>query len=532
MAWEETFMDKLQDEARTNPFKDLGKRMFVRPENQAIIFDITTKMGGCSNLYYSFVFWLPKIDYSIAKVDEYMEVTPTHIDTYNLTIAQKQKLEASIKTGLASAAQAVADYELLAHDMRRYREIWDYFKKGKSDDHVLRSLFIDRVDAYTGEGFSMVTMTKRWPTIITDFIRISGKKIETIDDIKRELDVSQAEATILKTKNELFNEWKILFMPTVKDRLARIENMAKSREKSVEEYKNWLKPYVARYKLMREATEQSPAEFRQDPIMTPGFSQAVAYTGVRLWVWRPFILTEKGKPTYEVYKMSKKSSNKANWVIDPYDDIVKTHVPEIAKKYNLKITDKQIEDIKNKAIKPFSSDVSYYHYEIEKPRMDPRFLYYQLFDVKIGRSIIKTPAPEGGELENIMFWPLETWVISQNIMLLYLIELWARDKYFTNYVEQLVGSKNLEDEVRKRLDEEYEKAGMPPETKKFSMFKKKQEKKEGIAKTSNNFSGLKDLFVKGPYERNFAERVTKMYLVESGGAYGELVGFIKKQIGA
>ncbi|MFH1445302.1 MAG: hypothetical protein ABIF08_02360 [Nanoarchaeota archaeon] len=513
MVWEKTVMDELHDKTRTKPFDLLGTAMSIRPENQGITIDYTTKMGGASNLYYGLVFWLPKQDYNVVKVDEYMEVSPTHVDTYNLTIAQKQKLEGAIKTGLASAAQAVADFELLKHDHRRYREIWDYFKKGKKDDHVLRSLFIDRVDAYTGEGFSLVTMTKRWPTIITDFIRLGGKELETVDEIRKEIDVSQAEATVLKTKNELYLEWKELFFPTVKERLARIENMVKSREKSVEEYKNWLKPYVARYRMMREATEARPEVFSQDYLMTPGFSQAVAFTGVRLWVWKPFELKETGKPEFV--------PKKGKWLIDPYDDFVRYWKKKIAEKYKVPITDKDVEDIKNNAITEGLHDKK--QYEMSQTRMDPRYLYYQMFDMKIARTIIKTPPPEGGELENIMFWPLETWVISQNVLLCHLIELHARNEHFKRYVEELVGSKNLEDEIRERLESEYEGKEKIKKTEKKKPF-------SGAGSGMKKFGGL---FVKkGPYESNFAERITKVYLVNSGSAFGEMLGHIKSLMGA
>ena len=537
MGLDSIVMDEFHGETRTDPFTLLGKAVSVRPEDQATVFDITTKMGGCSNLYYSLVFWLPKLDYRIAKVDETMEVAPTHIDAYNLTIAQKQKLEGAIKTGLASAAQAIADYELLAHDQRRYQEVWDYFKKGRKDDHVLRSLFVDRIDAYTGEGFSMVTMTKRWPTIITDFIRLSklnsekitkdkkGNSMEkemSIDEIKNELDVTQAEATVLKTKNELYNEWKKLFLPTVKNRLARIENMVNSREKSAEEYKNWLKPYIARYKLMREATEANPSAWVNDYVMTPGFSQAVAFSTVRLWAWRPMIIDEKDKPAYETF------SKKSEWMIDPYDDLVKEWAPKIEKHYEFTkgYIDENIEKIKEGALGTYESPSfqRVYQYEFSRPQMDPRFLYYQMYDITFMRSIIKTAPPEGSELENVMIMPLENWIISQNVMLLHIIELWARKKHFDRYVEQIVGSKNLEDQIRERLDEEYEGKEGKKEKKEPNKFAKT------LSKSVKNFGSL---FVKpGPYESNFFERITKLYLVKSGQEYGVVINFIKDNIGA
>ena len=96
----------------------LGEAFWARPENQSIKIDYTTPMGGCSNLYYSLIFQMPKWGFAMAKVDEWMSVTPTHADYFNLTVSQKQKLEGQIKQGLASIAQAVADYIISELDKR------------------------------------------------------------------------------------------------------------------------------------------------------------------------------------------------------------------------------------------------------------------------------------------------------------------------------------------------------------------------------------------------------------------------------
>ncbi|MCK4496773.1 MAG: hypothetical protein KAU24_01155, partial [Candidatus Aenigmarchaeota archaeon] len=227
----------------------LGEALMGTPENQDIVMDFTTSMGQCSSVYYSFIFQLPKWDYSVRKIEEWMDVSPVHADAYNLMVVQRQKLESAIKTGLTSATEAVTHYELLAHDARRYREILDYFVKGEKDEHVLRSLFVDRVDAFTGEGYSLITMAKRWPTIITDFIRMKTEW-DDINKIRKELDVSQAEATVLRTKNELYIEWKKIFLPVLKDRYARIKTMVDARKRSIDEYKKWLKPYITKHKMM------------------------------------------------------------------------------------------------------------------------------------------------------------------------------------------------------------------------------------------------------------------------------------------
>src|SRR3989338_395082 len=93
----------------------LGEAVCCMPENQNTFLNPSTNIGGCSGLYYSLVFQLPKWGYSLRKLNEWMDVSPVYAEAYNLTIEQKHKLEAQIKEGLRSAAQSVADFELLKH---------------------------------------------------------------------------------------------------------------------------------------------------------------------------------------------------------------------------------------------------------------------------------------------------------------------------------------------------------------------------------------------------------------------------------
>ena len=486
----------------------LGEAFLAAPEDQNMVLDFTTPMGACSNAYWAFVFQLPKWGYTIKKVDEWMDVSPVHADSYNLLVSQRQKIESAIKTGLSSAAESITHYELLAHDARRYREIIDYFKQGQKDEHVLRSLFVDRVDAYTGEGYSLITMTKRWPTIITDFIRMDTE-LNDIKKIMRELDVSQAEATVLKTKNELYIEWKRLFRPVVMERYARIKTMVDARKKSIDEYKRWLKPYVTRHKMMEEMPERKASMFRSNPVMVPGFGQAVMFSGVRLWIWRPFNPTEPGKPESMIEK--RKSGE---WEIEPYDDFVKRWVPYIEYKYKVEITAKEIKSL----LKEWTTE------RTEKPRreMDPARPYYIFFDVAVNRSIIKTAPPEGSELENIMLDPLRTMVMSQNILLVHLLELAAIENNFDHEIDELIGAPEFEEEELRRVRAEFEE-------------KKKEKKKKsriggkGVKRRMKPFARY--VMRPGPYESTFKERVTKIYLVGSGPLYGQMVTFWKNVMG-
>jgi len=534
----ETIIKMLQDKYVASAV--LGEVFFMTPENQGQVLDFTTKMGACSNIYYSFVFQMPKWNYRVAKVSESMVVSPTHMETYNILAGQKQKLEGQIKQGLASAMQAVTDYELLRHDERRYREIIDYFKKGVKDDHVLRNLFVDRVDAYTGEGYSMITMAKRWPTIINDFIRMGRiivedkkegieKPLSSTNDIEKKLDVPLAEATVLHTKNELFEEWKELFRPVVQERYARIKATANSRKTSINQYKEWLKPYVARHKAMKEVDEKTLAT---NSIYAPAMGTSVAFSSVRLWVWIPFPLREKRKP--ENVRVVEENHG---FTINPFDNWVKRHVAMINIKYGTKYDEKDIEKLIDDDFTAHGVGKGYKEDEVPGPWMVRDDVYYALFDVNLNRSIIKTPPPEGAELENFMLKPIRLWLLSQNALLLHLIELKAIDKKFNREIDEMIGSEESENtilnDVRKEMDDaEKEADGIKkkkiPITKKMDNFVKALNRK--YYWLDKNSAPIRKLFFRvGPYENNFAERVTKLYMVDSGGTYGKMIDFWKSK---
>lgn len=507
---------------REKPFA--GEVMFGAPGEMQIILDFTGLRGSGSNIYHKFIYLAPKWRCTVKKVGESLFVSPVWAEYYNLTIAQKQKIEGAIKAGLASATQAVADFELLKHDSRRYREILDYFVKAEKtgDEHVIRSLFVDRVDAYTGEGFSMVTMARRWPTIITDFIRMksewtdpkSVKEDKQVEHVRKELDVSAAEATVLKTKNMLYREWVELFLPQVKERYARIENLVKARKKSVDEYREWLKPYIAKFKTMKETEETRPGAWMSNAYVTPGFGQTEALVGTRLWVWKSFPIVEMGKAAAKL----EISRGGEKWEIDPYDDWVKRWQKRLEYKYNLKFEEKDINDILVEATAKTGL-------QTEVQPMYPEDLYYILFDMHWILSLLKTPPPEGIETDNLMIFPLKTWIMSQNAMLFHLMEIRAREDAISHYINEIIGAKEIEEEILERVEEEF-RPKKPERFKSWRSFRKRAGSfrawtKPGLLKFYHIF------FRAGPYEPVFFERVSKMYFRASGQYYGQLVDYMK-----
>ncbi|MBU0953330.1 MAG: hypothetical protein KKA90_02835 [Nanoarchaeota archaeon] len=495
-------------------YRHVGNYVIGAPKEMTTTLDYTGLRGSAYGIYHALINKLPKMKFTVKKVDEWLEVTPTYADYYNITVTQKQKLEGAIKQGLQSAAQAVADYELLAHDARRYREMLDYFKTAKhtGDEHVLRNVFVDRVDAFTGENYSMITMVRRWPTIITDFIRMKSGW-DNIDTIRKELDVTQAEATVLKTKNELYREWVRLFLPNLKERYSRIDTLLRSRRQSIDAYRTWLKPYIARFKMIREKQEDNAGEWLTEPNITPGWGQSQALSAVRLWCWRAVTVPERRKA--EAYAEVSKGS--AKWVIHPYDDVVKEWQKRIEEHYNVEITNEDVKTILENATDP--------NYSQYFPMMDPSALYYVFFDMHILLSLVKAPPPEGFETDNLMFIPFDTYIISQNILLVFLIELKAREKAFDKYIEEIIGSRRSEENVLENIEKEFEPE-VPGRRKRISAKLKPYRRIGRAIKTGFEFIFYR--FVRrGPYESIYYERMTKMYFREMGPIYSDVVKLLE-----
>ncbi len=525
-----------------------GEAICAQPEDQHVMINATTPYGHGNLIYMMLTYTMPKLHYNLNKVEEHMAVSPSYPEMYGRITAKKREIEGQIKSGLASAAQAVADYELLKHDERKYREILDYFKEGQKDEHVLRALFVDRIDAHTGEGYSMISMTKRWPTIITDFIRVSNVEKKDRDNtkkVKEVLAIPEAEAVVLKTKNKVYEEWKTIFFPDIKDRYSRVKTLVDTRRKSIDEYREWLKPYVASLKMMRDRMEIEPSKLFTMAIQ-PWLKPDSMYW-VRVFMWKTLTPEEVGKPGF------------VEGEIKPYDDFVKRHKTQIEENYEIKIvkTKKEADDLMEKGMKSEKDRVLTKddiiivddmlkkwsvaeHYEAEA-RLNLNRYYYCFYDIHIISPLFKM---EGGK-EEIDDWncDLTPYLISQNVLLLILLEIEAKERWLNKYVKELIGVREVEDKVRAEVEKRY-KLDEEEEKKKFFLKRWHAGYKKRKKKVTDRVDGwwfnakpktrriLKYFMRIGPYETVNAERLSKMYGRYMGAGYTDpLIKYIKTQFG-
>lgn len=492
--------------------------------DQIVSLNPVTLEGQAEIIYNIFIYRVAKWHYMVEKADEFIRITPVAPPAFAPVLSQRERLEGQVKSGLASAAQAVADYELMKHDERKYREILDYFKMGKKDEHVLRALFVDRVDAYTGEGYSMVTMAKRWPTIISDFIKMRSAWRD-VDTIRKELKVSKAEAVVLKTKNELFVEWKRLFFPDVRERYVRIKNLLESRRRSIHEYREWLKPYMNRLKKIRDEAEIKDASSDLTEITKLSFSPQ-GEVEAKLWFWKPIRPEEMGKGLII-----------SGWGEVPvYDDWVKENILLLEAKYDVEFTEEEIRGL----IERYKTGGGVSTLYGKRPEvimyypstpLDERFMYYFFIDLDYVCQYKK--GSTGPMVVEDQYWHFHPVLCSKNFILLMLLELEFKRKKLRLEIERLIGVTSEEEKWEEKIKKEWPGEGEKTEEEKKKLKEKWAESKRRWIMRRRRVKNvlkplLKFLMKPGPYEINVAERISKTFGLYFGEQVAELRDLIKE----
>jgi hypothetical protein len=540
----------------------LGRYLCVGPtelpgveetQNRYSNLNFTGPPGTASEIYFNLVYMLPKLEWFVQKADEWIEVSPTHKEYYERTMTTKQMLESTIKTGLVSAAQSVADFELLSHDIRKYKEILGYFQS--KDENLLRSMFVDQVDVHTdlpGQPIALRTIVSRWPTIIADFMRLKDDDTDP-NKFWKTLDISKAEAVILATKNKLYVQWKRLFGDAAKERYEMLKGLVKSREKSITEYKEWLKPYIARFKMTKLAGERALTRAETLRTFADVTGMSTFANRIRLFAWKPMKFAEHRKPAAEVM---------GHFILYPYDDYIRenlvlntktglaaiypwlTHPRKYCSKCDKFYSEKTVQCNECKSTR--LEDKTYADELVEdnetgiipawKRRefgLDPRELYYMFLDFNIFRTGTRLQV---GEIEDIIFYT-KIFVLSQNAMLVKILELKCRDLELERYIDEMLGIRFDEKDISELVKEEFpELFGKPEELSEAQQYMK------GLRESFESYTGvLKGIktpkagnlifFKQGPYERDLKDRITKHYCKYAALHLGVVSQFLKQKMG-
>lgn len=529
-----------------------GFGCFAEPyETKKTLLNFTGKIGTGTNLFYSLIFQMPKWGWKEIKVDEWINVSPVHAQYFQLTTQQKEQLETKIKQGLASVSQSVADLELLKHDIRKYREFVNYVEQ--KDEPSLKTLFVDQIDFYAGgatQGAGRLSMAfmrnaNIMPTIVQDFM--SMQSLDDLDKDKYLSNLPKVEKDMLKVKWKSYKQWKEMFGREVKERYKSLLNLVRSRRMSVEEYKNWLKPYIAKHKIIEEGLSRPSIRRAEPGKYHKSAAQAVSENAIEIFAWYYIDVAEFKKTSGELFGAKTPpvldEFIKRNFIFDLAADFpnIRKELREKGEKCLVEqfpwITEEWVEETTKELIDNGSFWTSPGTQEQD---------YYSIFPVKMQRDVYRMP--DGNETEDITF-DLSGKMVSKNILLVKLLEIKAKHEEFERYVNQLIGSEKYLETIRyMKKGKEFVVEGKTFETiekmreeypEEFYILEEDKEKKRGFltkiidpVHSFFNYFGIPIKFMKrGPYERDFYDRIPNFHLMSVGSRFNTMVSFLRKQMG-
>jgi len=530
-----------------------GIAYHVAPLNQRVVLDLTTPPGKASGILLGYFFYLGKRGFAVEKIEDRMEISPVHAQYYELTVRQKQTLERQMKEGLAGISAAVSDFELLWHDQRKYEEFMDVFEKIerakkekdekslKEGEQTLKSIFIDQVDVHTGEGIALKLIAPRWPTIIADFMRLKDEDVEP-KNISKTYKVSEAEGVVLATKNKLYQQWRGMFKSTVMGRFERINGLVKAREKSIEEYRNMMRPYVTRFRSIRELGETPEGRrFLERKSWYRPSAQAISVDITKTWAWKSFIPPELSKAsaeatteTYSILKMPFPRQFKAlirrhykeikgkdlekvetsPTGIEPLDKFVLTYIHDIEKHYNITFSISDVIEARNA------------HIDMCK-KMEWTSPYFISMEIGSDRTVMKMP--DGSEFEDMWLEPFYSFLDTQNVILLRMLEIKAKEIELENYITEILGETSEGSKIKELVKRKYPSI--------FGEEIKKEEEKEktmfeSLSKTIGKTMRSLHLIKPGQYETHFEDRITGPYFTEiADSIYMPSISIFKAAVG-
>jgi len=338
-----------------------------------------------------------------------------------------------------------------------------------------------------------------------------------------------------------------LFGRTTRERYEMLKGLVTSRKKSIQEYRNWLKPYIARFKMTRIGGERLRVRAETLKSFADITGIATFWNGIKVFAWKPLKTEEIRKPAIEMKSFAVNPYDKfirENYVLDPVKGLARLypwlrndrkycskckayHPPSVIqcdKCGSTRLIDKKLADeIVEKEILTAWKD--------KKMSLDPAELYYVFLDIDVMRAGSRLAI---GEIEDIVF-VVRDYVLSQNALLVKLLELKCRDRELEKYIDEILGVKVEEREIGELVREEFPglfpKKGLSP-LRAFSkgvrdstmvyldFFKKIRLPKAGL------------MFLKsGPYEKNFKDRISQNYLRVSGAEFNTVVNFLREKMG-
>ncbi len=562
-----------------------------------------TTPGKSRNVFNALLDWLDFSKWTTYQFDKWIEVRPVNSQLYQSVIGQKQELQARIKQALISISQSVSDLELLEHDIRKYEEFKKYLddmkidlskvkdpkkkkeleKKKKLAEMAIKAVFVDQVDYHaggTGQGpgrLSMAFMRNNniMPTIVDDFMIMKGPEDLEEGPLKN---LQTVEKNMLRIKWKAYEEWLNTFRKEVEKRLDRLNQLRRSRERTLKQFREWAKPLIARELSIKEGISENLGDIellKGTPYMSLGEPTSVTF--VNVLAFNRLSIVEYQKTPSELYEMEKEKIPELENI---YDDIAKILIFDEMVGLKVKypwITPQWVDSVKGWCMS-----------QVKAQMLGGFSRYIMASNI---RFITRNTIYKGNFEVEIGVYLLDNFMITPNLMFVKMVEYKAREAEIERYINEMLGltgkKKKLvytvrngkyivqkveekkekeipdtdefdsyDDMLRKYSPEEYEIEFSPQKEGEISKTLKRTKNllnldfdflihlfpthgeeykasdySEYIYSKFKKVKGFKRFFTSTPYEKDFFDRMAQFHMVNVGISAGMMRGVIKKAMG-
>ncbi len=570
----------------SQPFEGYGNIVYV------------TRTGRTRQVFNALMDWLDGSNFDKYVFDKWIEVRPSSGQFYQTIMGQKYDLQARVKQALISISQSVSDLELLEHDIRKYQEFENYLRDAAMDVNVsdkkkreelikrkklaqmaLKTIFVDQVDYHaggTGQGpgrLSMAFMRNNniMPTIVDDFMAM-----ESIDDIESGplKNLQTVEKNMLRVKWKLYEEWLKTFRNEVERRLSRLNQLKRSREKTLEQFREWAKPLIVREMAIRDGF--SDEANRLDVTMRLGneyesLGEPVSMTFTNVIAFKRLSTVELQKTPSELIQ---KQSEKVPEITNIYDELAKILIFDENVGLRVKypwITPAWVNSVKGWCLS-----------QVKKKMLGGYSQYLIMTNV---RFFTKTTTYRNNFEVETGVYAFDNFMVTPNIMFVKMVEFKAREEEVRRYINQMLGIKDERktlrytvvdgkykvlkssekpakqlgdnefssyDELLARYPDSDYKIEFIPQKEKESSLKKifnldfdfllhkfpmsgsefhGSDYDKYIFKQFKKRMGMSIYFRPTPYEKDFFDRIAQFHMVNVGISAGVMRGVVKKAMG-
>lgn len=185
------------------------------------------------------------LEYSVDRTEEKIFVSPQS-QVHDEFMQRQQQAEQRIKGTMQNLSELRKQKHMLEHDIRKLRSRVENF--GDHDETTLKGDFVELVDGagaqQGGDEASLKFYRDQniYPSIVADFMEMDG--VEDLEEDGKLDHLPENIKAILKKKYVMYEKWKDMYGSEVRRKLEDLQAQQKSVERSIEETKDWLQPYV------------------------------------------------------------------------------------------------------------------------------------------------------------------------------------------------------------------------------------------------------------------------------------------------